>query len=207
MESKNNKNNNLPRQASRTAILALAIMLACVAVIAATIELSRLSEFPFFSQHRNTLISAELVIFVIALVEIVGRVLIIRFRSRGIESVGYSIREVLRGAVYIALAIGVVSILSANPALAISIGTISGVIIGFATQNLIGNVVAGMMLAIVRPVVIGDQITVAGSSGRIKEIALIYTILDTGDNWYYVPNLMMFSNAITRKKPTSDKGP
>ena len=75
-------------------------------------------------------------------------------------------------------------IVSVESALAISLGTVMGVIIGFATQNLISNVVSGMMLAIVRPVQIGDEITITGSTGNVKEIALIYTVLDTKDRLY-----------------------
>jgi small-conductance mechanosensitive channel len=102
--------------------------------------------------------------------------------------------------VYIVLAIGIVSSLSSNPGLAIGIGTVTGVIIAFATQNLVGNVFAGVMLAITRPVRIGDQVTVLASTGEVKEIALIYTILEDGDNMYYVPSMVMFSNVVKKKK-------
>lgn len=195
---KQTDNSDMP---SRHIVLVFVIMLVCIAVIVTTVELSGLPGFTFISEHRKTLVSGELTVFVIALVELIGRASIIRFRKLGIESVGFSIRAVLRGAVYIALTIGIVATLSSNPALAISIGTVSGVIIGFATQNLIGNVVAGMMLAIIRPVRVGDEITVSGSTGRVHEIALIYTVLDAPDNLYYIPNLVMFSSAVTRKKP------
>ena len=108
---------------------------------------------------------------------------------------------------YIILAIGVVSSLSSNPGLAIGIGTVTGVVIAFATQNLVGNVVAGVMLAIVRPVRIGDQVTVLASSGQVKEIALIYTILEDGENWYYVPSMVMFSNVVKKKIIPTYKAP
>jgi small-conductance mechanosensitive channel len=80
-----------------------------------------------------------------------------------------------------------------------------GVIIGFATQNLIGNVAAGMILAIMRPVQVGDQITVSGSTGCVKEISLIYTILDTKDSLYFVPSAVMFSNVVMKNKNPGDK--
>jgi len=49
----------------------------------------------------------------------------------------------LRGVIYLIIAIGIVTSLSSNPGLAIGIGTVTGLIIAFATQNLIGNVFAG----------------------------------------------------------------
>ncbi len=179
----------------------LALMLACIAAVLITVEFAGLPQFRGFATHIRIIISAELTIFAIVLVELIGQTAISRFRRLGNESIGYSIRAVLRGAVYISLTIGIVATLAANPALAISLGTVSGVILGFATQNLIGNIIAGMILAIVRPVRVGDTISVAGSSGRVKEIALIYTILDTPDSTYHIPNVVMFSNAILRRKP------
>jgi small-conductance mechanosensitive channel len=77
---------------------------------------------------------------------------------------------IIRGAVYIILTVTIISTLLSNPALAISLGTIMGVIIGFATQNLISNVVSGMILAIVRPVQIGDEITVTGSTVSLLNV-------------------------------------
>jgi small conductance mechanosensitive channel len=198
------KNGPLSRL-NRSTTIVFGVMLACIAVIVVTIELARVPQFVFISDHRKALISGEFTIFVIALVEVIGRIVIARFRKRGFESVGYSIRAVLRGAAYIFLTIGITSSLASNPALAISIGAISGVIIGFATQNVLGNIVAGMILAIVRPIRVGDDITVSGSSGRVKEIALIYTVLDAPDNLYYIPNAVMFSNAVTRRKSSITK--
>jgi small conductance mechanosensitive channel len=71
-----------------------------------------------------------------------------------------SIRSVIRilGAVVI-IAI-IVSFLSQNAIVAASIGTISGIVVGFAAQNLIGNMIAGIYFALTRPFKIGDMITV-----------------------------------------------
>ena len=91
-----------------------------------------------------------------------------------------------------------------KPALAISLSTVIAVIIGFAMQNLIGNVAGGIILAIVRPVRVGDQITISGSTGCIKDIALIYTVLDTTDGLIYVPSILRFSNVVIKKKIPED---
>jgi small-conductance mechanosensitive channel len=180
-------------------------MLVCLAVIIGTIELSKVSAFKFIADHRNAIVSVELAVFVITLVELIGREIVIRFRRRGIEPVGQSIRTIIRGAVYIILTVGIISTLLSSPALAISLGTVIGVIIGFATQNLISNVVSGMILAILRPVQVGDQVTVSGSTGYVKEIALIYTVLDTKDNLYYVPSTVMFTNVVMKNKNPGNK--
>jgi small-conductance mechanosensitive channel len=184
--------------------IAILVMLLCLAVVIITIELAKLPSFSFITGHRNAIVSVELAVFVITLVEVIGRAIVASFRRRGIEPVGQSIRTITRGAVYIVLTVTIISTLLSNPALAIGLGTVMGVIIGFATQNLISNVVSGMILAIVRPVQIGDEITVTGSTGSVKEIALIYTVLDTKDRLYYVPSIVMFTSVVMKNKKPED---
>ena len=67
----------------------------------------------------------------------------------------------------------IVSFLSQNAIVAASIGTISGIVVGFASQNLIGNMIAGIYLALTRPLKIGDMITVFGNSGKVYDIELL----------------------------------
>lgn len=191
---------NESKKTTHTTFIAILVMLLCLAVVIATIELAKLSGFSFIAGHRNVIVSIELTIFVMILVEVIGRAIVASFRRRGLEPVGQSIRTIIRGAVYIVLTVTIISTLLSNPALAISLGTVMGVIIGFATQNLISNVVSGMMLAIVRPVQIGDEITITGTTGNVKEIALIYTILDTKDRLYYVPSIVMFTTIVMKNK-------
>src|SRR5208283_4485958 len=180
--------------------IAILVMLLCLTVVIMTIELAKLPGFSHIAGHRNEIVSVEFAIFVITLVEVIGRAIVASFRRRDIEPVGQSIRTIIRGAVYIVLTVTIISTLLSNPALAISLGTVMGVIIGFATQNLISTVVSGMILAIVRPVQIGDEITVTGSTGNVKEIALIYTVLDTEDRLFYVPSIVMFTNVVMKNK-------
>jgi len=205
-----NKNKDKKRRGNKTpktALISLLVVIVFVCVILTTGEIAKISGFNFIADHEKTIINLELTIFALVLVEFIGKAIIQGFKNRGIEPVGHNVRAILRGVVYIILAIGIVSSLSSNPGLAIGIGTVTGVVIAFATQNLVGNVVAGVMLAIVRPVRIGDYVTVLLSSGEVKEIALMYTILEDGDNWYYVPSMVMFSNVIKRKKSPMDKIP
>ena len=54
----------------------------------------------------------------------------------------------------------IISILSQDPVVAASLATISGIVVGFAAQNIIGNAIAALYLAITRPFKICDRITV-----------------------------------------------
>jgi small-conductance mechanosensitive channel len=200
MKAEDKPKKNQRSKGPNTTLISLVVVVIFVCAILATGEIAKITGFEFVAKHEKTLINLEFSIFAIILVEFIGKAIIQAFKRRGIEPVGHNVRAILRGVVYIVLAIGIVSSLSSNPGLAIGIGTVTGVIIAFATQNLVGNVFAGVMLAITRPVRIGDQVTVLASTGEVKEIALIYTILEDGDNVYYVPSMVMFSNVVKKKK-------
>src|ERR1044072_6372004 len=67
-----------------------------------------------------------------------------------------------------------------------------GLIIGFAAQHTIGNLVAGVQLAVTQPVKIGDQVEFEEISGRVTDITLAYTYLNPGDDSSIViPNQML----------------
>lgn len=200
MEKKDKRNRNQGPKAAQTTIISLALIFVFLCVILVTGEISKLNGFELLARHEKTVINSEFAVFSIVLVEFIGRAIIQAFKRSGNEPTGHNIRAILRGVVYIILVIGIVSSLSSDPGLAIGIGTVTGVVIAFATQNLVGNIVAGVMLAIVRPVRIGDDITVMAQTGQVKEIDLLYTVLEDGGNWYYVPSMVMFSNVIKRKK-------
>jgi small-conductance mechanosensitive channel len=205
METKDNEKEKQKSKAPRTALISLLVLIIFISVILTTDAIAKNSGLSFIGKHEKTIVNTELAIFALILVEFIGKAIIQAFKHRGIEPVGHNVRAILRGIVYLVLAIGIVSSLSSNPGLAIGIGTVTGIVIAFATQNLVGNIFAGVLLAIVRPVRIGDYVTVLLSSGEVKEIALMYTILEDGDNWYYVPSMVMFSNVIKRKKAPIDK--
>jgi small-conductance mechanosensitive channel len=70
-------------------------------------------------------------------------------------------------------------------------------VIGFASQRTIGNLVAGVSIAITQPLRLGDHVEVQGVRGVVEEIDLTYTWLRTesGDR-LVVPNEKIASDAI-----------
>ena len=175
-----------------------------IAVIVLTIELSREGNIAFLVDQRDRLLAAEIAFFGIIIVEVLSRMAIKQFKQREAVQMGVAVRGTLRTVSYLVIAIVIVSILSANPTLAISVGAITGIVIGLAAQNIIGNVVAGTILAIMRPIRIGDEITVMGSTGIIIEIGVMHTIVDGGERWVLIPNMAMLTNAVQRKKGSAD---
>ena len=95
----------------------------------------------------------------------------------------------------------IISYLSEDPIIAASIGTITAIVIGFASQNVLGNLISGLYLAISRPFRIGEKVTVFGNTGTILDIGLLYCKLRTDDgDMILAPNLSMVSTTIIVRK-------
>lgn len=79
---------------------------------------------------------------------------------------------------------------------AAAIGAV-GFSIGLAFQGALGNFAAGIMLLVFRPYKVGDVIVVGGQTGKVDEIDLFSTTLDTPDNRrIMIPNGSIFGNTI-----------
>jgi small conductance mechanosensitive channel len=95
----------------------------------------------------------------------------------------------------------IISYLSEDPIIAASIGTITAIVIGFASQNVLGNLISGLYLAISRPFRIGEKVTVFGNTGIIFDIGLLYCKLRTDDgDMILAPNTSMISTTIIVRK-------
>ncbi|MDQ4073571.1 MAG: mechanosensitive ion channel family protein [Thermoproteota archaeon] len=84
-----------------------------------------------------------------------------------------SLRSLTRVLGAVVVAAIVLSYLSQNAGVGASIGTLSALVIGFASQNLLGNMIAGMYLALTRQFKIGNTISVFGHSGIVRDIGLL----------------------------------
>jgi len=74
---------------------------------------------------------------------------------------------------------------------------VTGFIIGFAFQESLGNLAAGMMIALNHPFHVGDFVEVAGLTGVVKEMNMMATTLTTMDNkLIMVPNNTLWGSDI-----------
>src|SRR4051795_12528297 len=112
--------------------------------------------------------------------------------------------RVLRRAVsVIIIAVGLFSALLVIPQVRAVAGgllastAILGVIIGLASQQTLGNFIAGILIATTQPVRIGDRVSYAGQAGVVEEIGLTYTFIRTADRRrLIVPNSKLASDTI-----------
>ncbi len=58
---------------------------------------------------------------------------------------------------------------------------IAGIVLGFAAQKTLGNILAGVQIALTQPLLIDDVVLVEGEYGQIEEITLTYVTVRTWD--------------------------
>lgn len=86
----------------------------------------------------------------------------------------------------------------ANTILASS--AVIGLVLGFAAQKILANPLAGILLAISQPIRIGDKVTIEGETGRVDDLTLSHTFLDTGDGrLIIVPNELVLTNVVVNR--------
>jgi small-conductance mechanosensitive channel len=70
-------------------------------------------------------------------------------------------------------------------------------IVGFAAQHTLGNMVAGVQIAVSQPIRIGDRISFDEREGRVTDITLSYTYVDPGDgSSVVIPNLLLVEGIV-----------
>jgi small-conductance mechanosensitive channel len=70
-------------------------------------------------------------------------------------------------------------------------------IVGFAAQHAIGNMIAGIQLAVSQPIKIGDRISFEEVEGRVIDITLSYTYVDPGDaSTVVIPNQLLVDRVV-----------
>ena len=75
---------------------------------------------------------------------------------------------------------------------------VTGFILGFAFQESLGNLAAGMMIALNQPFKVGDYVSAGGVEGSVQELNMMAATLATGDNKkVMVPNKVIWGSAIT----------
>lgn len=77
---------------------------------------------------------------------------------------------------------------------------VSGIIIGFALQDIVKQFAAGVLLLMLRPFSVGDVIKVSGYEGAVQDIQLRATVLKTADGEeVLIPNADVYTNAVVNR--------
>jgi small-conductance mechanosensitive channel len=99
-----------------------------------------------------------------------------------------------------ALVAALAGAVSGGPAAA-ALGGFIGLVIGFATQQVLGQAIAGTFLLLARPFKIGDKIVGAGQEGVVEDISAMYTVIrDAEGNKVLIPSTKLVGDILKIKK-------
>lgn len=144
------------------------------------------------------------------LVFIIGGVILVRsavnaFNVAASDSLqerakGTPVSFLIYAAGYLFVAVGAISLTPINPASLLFGGALTGVILGIAAQQTIGNFFAGFVLVVVRPFTVGDLIYLKGAlgeyEGTVSEMTLFYVHLLTERGPVMLPNAGVLASAV-----------
>lgn len=114
------------------------------------------------------------------------------------KDVGETTLKILYYGTLIVVTISVLPLIGLNPSALLVAGGVTGIILGFASQNIVGNLISGFFLMVERPIKIGDQVEINGISGYVTDIRIISTIIRTYEGLLVrLPNQQVFTTNIT----------
>lgn len=110
-------------------------------------------------------------------------------KSKLADTAKVVIRKVVKGLLYLVLAVGVIEILGVPMTSVAALIASGGLAVGLALQGALSNFAGGFMILIFKPFRIGDYIESTGAEGVVRDISIFYTKLVTLDNkLILVPN-------------------
>ncbi|MDA1347709.1 MAG: mechanosensitive ion channel family protein [Chloroflexi bacterium] len=157
----------------------------------------------FLVPHKARLVTADVALTAVITIEVLVEYVLKQYEFQGARQAGVMMRAIIRTVSYSIVGVVAVTILASNPALAVSVGGMTGIIVGFSAQNLIGNILAGLLLALGRPFKLDDQITVMGQTGLVKEMGVMHTVLRSTESIVLIPNSALMTQVILRKPPAA----
>ncbi|HMA04834.1 MAG TPA: mechanosensitive ion channel family protein [Methanomicrobiales archaeon] len=77
-------------------------------------------------------------------------------------------------------------------------GGFASIVIGIASQSVVGNLISGIFLLVERPISIGDEVLIGSLGGYVEDIRILSTLIRTHEGVYTrVPNQEVFTSNIT----------
>jgi len=91
----------------------------------------------------------------------------------------------------------------AGGAAGVALGGFIGLVVGFATQQVLGQAIAGLFILLARPFKIGDNVDIAGESDVIiKDIGTLFTLVErkSDSNTVLIPSTMIIGQKIVIRR-------
>ncbi|HEY7198162.1 MAG TPA: mechanosensitive ion channel domain-containing protein [Gaiellaceae bacterium] len=150
---------------------------------------------------RRALIAGAVLVIAIVVARLVDRAIGRRIKHQPESLTRY--RVLRRSIVATIVALGILSALLVIPEVRAVAGgilassAVIGLVIGLSARSTLGNFIAGLLIAFTQPLRIGDEVEVDDQTGRVREITLTYTLLETAAGArLYIPNEKLASDTI-----------
>lgn len=154
------------------------------------------------SNSAVTLGSVLKFILILSFSTLLARVLKIYLRrylkDKVSKDVGETILKILYYGTLTIVFIFNLPLIGIDPSALLVAGGVTGIILGFASQSIIGNLISGFFLMVERPIKIGDQVQINDVLGYVTDIRIISTLIRTYDGLLVrIPNQQVFTTNIT----------
>jgi small conductance mechanosensitive channel len=160
----------------------------------------------WFQDNSDTLVSYGVKVVGVLVVLFVGWIIagwVARITAKALrkarldETLTRFISKMVRWAILLFVVLGCLGVFGVDvTSFAVVLGA-AGFAIGMAFQGSLSNLAAGVMLLVFRPFKVDDVVSVGGVTGKVYEIELFSTILDTPDNRRMImPNSQIFGSVI-----------
>ncbi len=160
--------------------------------------------FILYSTSRGPVTLGNLLefIFILSFSIIIYRIIILYlrryFKNKVSKDVGETTIKFLYYGSLLIVFITVLPLIGLDPSGLLLAGGITGIVLGFASQNIVGNLISGVFLMIEKPIKIGDQVEINKISGYVTDIRIISTFIRTFDGLLIrIPNQQVFTTNIT----------
>lgn len=118
-------------------------------------------------------------------------------RSKIDETFGRFLGNIVRWVILVMAIIACLGFFGFNITSVAALVGAAGLTVGLALQGSLSNLAAGLMLLALRPFKVGDVVLLAGQTGKVNDIDLFNTKIDTGDNRrLIIPNGQIFGSTI-----------
>ena len=181
------------------ALIGLAIAMAGV-VIANLYEIEKGGKFTFDDKMGLVGVLVFVIGGVILVRSAVGAFNVVASDSIQEKAKGTPVSFLVYAAGYLFVALGAISLTPIKPASLLFGGALTGVILGIAAQQTIGNFFAGFVLVVVRPFSVGDLVYLKGAlgeyEGTVTEMTLFYVHIRTDQGPVMLPNAGVLASAV-----------
>lgn len=154
----------------------------------------------FFENSGLTIVKIILLFFLgLFAIRIIAKILTKIFNKTKVEHViSKYLITVIKIILFFVLIISILKMLGIDTTSLIAIITTISLALSLAMENIFSNLANGIIIIMTKPFKEGDWIAISGYEGSVKDIKLLYTVLNTSDNKdISIPNSHFVGNELT----------